>query len=115
MDDLESVFFKGEWNQTEKHYKGRFTIPYKYVLAVVIHIKQRYEMFTAITALSIKIKREVRIYRSILKDTRTPLISKIHLWVAVGYLLMRFDLIPDWIPVLGHADDSAPRAQRRVA
>ena len=40
-----------------------------------------------------------------MKDTRTPLISKILLWIAMGCLLLPFDLIPDWIPVLGQVDD----------
>lgn len=52
-----------------------------------------------------KIKTEIQVYRSILKDTRTPLISKILLWLAIVYLLLPFDLIPDWIPILGQVDD----------
>lgn len=52
-----------------------------------------------------KIKKEIQVYRSILRDARTPLISKILLWLAVGYLVLPFDLIPDWIPLLGHVDD----------
>lgn len=51
------------------------------------------------------IRKEIQIYHSILKDSRTPLISKILLWLAIGYLLLPFDLIPDWIPVLGQVDD----------
>jgi uncharacterized membrane protein YkvA (DUF1232 family) len=50
-------------------------------------------------------KRELAVYRQVLADERTPLSAKIFLGLAVGYLCMPFDLIPDFIPVLGHLDD----------
>src|SRR5438067_13700872 len=50
-------------------------------------------------------KRELNVYRRVLVDERTPLSAKIFLGLAIGYLCMPFDLIPDFIPVLGHLDD----------
>ena len=50
-------------------------------------------------------RRELRIYQSVLADSRTPIQAKIFLGLAVGYLCMPFDLIPDFIPVIGHLDD----------
>jgi uncharacterized membrane protein YkvA (DUF1232 family) len=50
-------------------------------------------------------KRELRIYQSVLADSRTPIQAKIFLGLAVGYLCMPFDLIPDFIPFVGHLDD----------
>jgi uncharacterized membrane protein YkvA (DUF1232 family) len=50
-------------------------------------------------------KRELATYQSVLADSRTPVGAKIFLGLAVGYLCMPFDLIPDFIAVIGHFDD----------
>jgi uncharacterized membrane protein YkvA (DUF1232 family) len=50
-------------------------------------------------------KRELTIYQRVLADSRTPVQAKIFLGLAIGYLCMPFDLIPDFIPVIGHLDD----------
>ena len=52
-----------------------------------------------------KIKKEFAVYRLVLKHPETPMLAKILLGLAVGYILLPFDLIPDFIPVIGHLDD----------
>jgi uncharacterized membrane protein YkvA (DUF1232 family) len=50
-------------------------------------------------------KRELAVYRRVLQDGRTPWAAKALLALAVGYLLLPFDLIPDFLPVVGQLDD----------
>ena len=51
-------------------------------------------------------KRELIVYQRVLRDERTPLSAKLFLALAIGYFCMPFDLIPDFIPVIGHLDDA---------
>ncbi len=62
-------------------------------------------MFDKFKALATHLKQEFEVYRLVLKHPETPLLAKFFLGLAVGYLLMPFDLIPDFIPVLGQLDD----------
>jgi uncharacterized membrane protein YkvA (DUF1232 family) len=52
-----------------------------------------------------RLRHEAKVYRALYKDNRTPRISKILLLVALGYLLLPFDIIPDFIPFAGQLDD----------
>jgi uncharacterized membrane protein YkvA (DUF1232 family) len=56
-------------------------------------------------ALTKHLKQEFDVYRLVLKHPQTPWVAKVFLGLAIGYLLLPFDLIPDFIPVLGQLDD----------
>lgn len=49
--------------------------------------------------------KDLQVYRLILRHERTPRITRVFLWVAIAYALSPIDLVPDWIPLLGHIDD----------
>ena len=52
-----------------------------------------------------ELKKKLALYRLVLKAPRTPRLPKVLLWLAIGYTLLPFDLIPDFLPVIGHIDD----------
>lgn len=63
------------------------------------------KLLQKLKALTKQLKREFALYRLVLKHPQTPLLAKVFLGLAIGYLLLPFDLIPDFIPVLGQLDD----------
>lgn len=62
-------------------------------------------MFSKLKSAVKRLKQEIHVYRLILKDKRTPILAKIFLWMALGYIFLPFDIIPDFIPIIGQLDD----------
>jgi uncharacterized membrane protein YkvA (DUF1232 family) len=52
-----------------------------------------------------KLKAEFDFYRRLQQHPQTPVLAKAFLWLAIGYLLLPFDLIPDFLPVIGQLDE----------
>lgn len=44
--------------------------------------------------------------RRLAQDKTIPLGTRVRLWLLFGYLALPFDLIPDFVPILGWADDA---------
>ena len=63
-------------------------------------------MKTRLQAAVASLKRELRVYRIISRDPRTPWHSRVLLVGAIAYFVSPIDLIPDFIPVIGHLDDA---------
>jgi uncharacterized membrane protein YkvA (DUF1232 family) len=48
----------------------------------------------------------VRLVRRLAADRDLPRGVRVRLWLLLAYLLMPIDLVPDFVPVLGYADDA---------
>ncbi|SDU77209.1 Uncharacterized membrane protein YkvA, DUF1232 family [Jiangella alkaliphila] len=48
----------------------------------------------------------IRLLRRLAGDSTLPRGVRVRLWLLLGYLLMPIDLVPDFIPVIGYADDA---------
>jgi uncharacterized membrane protein YkvA (DUF1232 family) len=48
----------------------------------------------------------VRLVRRLAADRALPRGVRVRLWLLLAYLLMPIDLVPDFVPVLGYADDA---------
>jgi uncharacterized membrane protein YkvA (DUF1232 family) len=62
-------------------------------------------MFHRFNQLAKAFKAELQVYRNVAAHPRTPRLAKWCLGAAIAYALLPFDLIPDFIPIIGHVDD----------
>lgn len=48
----------------------------------------------------------IRLVTRLARDKSVPISARVRLWGLLGYLAMPIDIVPDFIPVLGYADDA---------
>ena len=70
------------------------------VSLVVLRVTKRGRRF-----LHLSVRGKLRCLRTLLRDPSVGWPARVLLIVVVGYLVLPFDLIPDFIPVLGQLDD----------
>lgn len=47
----------------------------------------------------------VRLAHNLLRSDGLPRGARVRLWILLGYLISPIDLVPDFIPLIGYADD----------
>ncbi|MEU4447826.1 YkvA family protein [Actinosynnema sp. NPDC050801] len=61
----------------------------------------------AALSLAVRLLPDVlRLVARLSRDDRVPRSARVRLWLLLAYLALPFDLVPDFIPVLGYADDA---------
>ncbi len=80
-------------------------MPPKRVGLLLANMVVRAPMWNRLREAAASLRREIRVYRLIQQHPRTPKAAKILVGAAVAYSLSPIDLIPDFIPVVGHLDD----------
>lgn len=63
-------------------------------------------MFDSLKRVGASLKREIAVYQTVRRDPRTPWRARALLSLAVAYFVSPIDIIPDFIPVIGHLDDA---------
>jgi uncharacterized membrane protein YkvA (DUF1232 family) len=48
----------------------------------------------------------IRLLSRLARDRDLPLAARVRLWGLLAYLALPIDLVPDFIPVIGYADDA---------
>jgi uncharacterized membrane protein YkvA (DUF1232 family) len=48
----------------------------------------------------------LRLLRRLASDRSLPRSVKVRLWLLLGYLAIPIDLVPDFLPIVGYADDA---------
>ena len=62
-------------------------------------------MFSIIRRIFGLIRRELKLYRILIRDSRTPRTSRLLLAAAIAYAFSPLDLLPNVIPIIGFIDD----------
>ncbi|MFE2747082.1 YkvA family protein [Streptomyces scopuliridis] len=82
---------------------GGLVLAWLLALAALMIVKPRGGLLTEAIRL---LPDLLRLIPRLARDPQLPRGVRVRLWLLLGYLAMPIDLIPDFIPVLGYADDA---------
>jgi len=75
-----------------------------WLLMLVVLWRARPDELTARGALRL-LPDVLRLVRRLAADRSLPTAVRVRLWLLLAYLVSPIDLVPDFVPVLGYADD----------
>jgi uncharacterized membrane protein YkvA (DUF1232 family) len=75
------------------------------VIAVLWSVKGRFDLAALREALRM-LPDLLRLIKRLAADATLPRGVRIRLWLLLVYLIIPIDLVPDFIPVIGYADDA---------
>lgn len=76
-------------------------------LAVILAIRVLRRTSRGRAILGLSMREKARFGQELLRDPYIPLPAKLLSALLVGYLVLPLDLIPDFVPFVGHLDDLA--------
>jgi uncharacterized membrane protein YkvA (DUF1232 family) len=56
-------------------------------------------------ALTVFIPNVLRLLRGLYRDAQVPRAVRVRVWIAIAYNIQPFNIIPDFVPVIGFADN----------
>ena len=104
-DTTEFVSVK-EYRSPPRQAQGKRTRN-RFVLSPSKHDYDRRRMSLAekLKDIACTLRQRLAFYTVLYQDPRTPRLARLFLWAALAYAAMPFDLIPDFLPIIGHLDD----------
>jgi uncharacterized membrane protein YkvA (DUF1232 family) len=82
---------------------GGLAVGYVILLAVLVAARPKGKLLTEALRL---LPNVLGLIRRLAADRSMPRAVRLRLWLLLGYLAIPIDLVPDFVPVLGHADDA---------
>lgn len=75
-------------------------------LAFVVIVWRRRPSVASVKEATRMVPDVIRLTRRLASDRSLPRGVRVRLWLLVGYLLSPIDIVPDFVPVVGYADDA---------
>ena len=75
-------------------------------LAIVVIVWRRRPNVASVKEATRMVPDVIRLTRRLASDRSLPRGVRVRLWLLVGYLLSPIDIVPDFVPVVGYADDA---------
>jgi uncharacterized membrane protein YkvA (DUF1232 family) len=78
-------------------------LTYLALLAALLMVRPKGNLLAEVSRL---LPDLLRLLRRLAGDADVPRAARVRLWLLLAYLAIPIDLVPDFVPVLGYADDA---------